>query len=605
MPLHFDDLAILRGDTKQLNALFHATTTAPLTLRVNTAEKFFARLFSREQLASREQLDAAFVPLLTTLKTTFVTLASQDDSFYCVETHPLRQVFECLLTRATTWYTRDSKPNEMFYEKFTNIVHLVTHWCAQSTDNTNAETAALHKALDDFKTWDDGEEKRAALVESRLCESELNHLRMLTAECHVLDLINNALAEKNLPLALRETIPTTLKNELQHCAFTAGIDSPFWRLWKRLLPLIGNVFIADKSEQDDQKMYREVPAILNELERSLQLGSSHPDSYHFFIEILSDSLILAVQKQLPVCMPLNALSYPEGHSTINTRVTDSVLQQVTNIQVGDWILFSSEENKTIRCKLALKNSGVDQLLFVDRTGRKVMIKSNKDFSLCLSTGIAKPLTNINLEDVIIKLIQALIALHNNTPAQQPMHTEANAPQKNPTATEAKTQKPELEAQAQELDEARRQDITNQVDLRRASAHKAMAEARALAADKARRASEAKQEEQAERERQQVAQEEKILQHLQLAQQQIHGLNVGAWVEILDDAEQGQRCKLAVIIASAGKYIFVDNLGRKVAEYHHAELLQALASRRLTLINNGDKFEDQLVKVIRSLRKDIS
>lgn len=586
MLLHFNDLEIIGGDTKQLSALFQVTT-APHTLRASTAEKLFARLFSREQPASSEQLDAAFVPLLATLKTAFIILASKDDSFYCTATHPLRQVFHCLLTRGTTWYTRDSKANEMFYDKLAEVINLLSQWSAQTNNSTTA-AAAMQKALDEFNRWCEGEEKRAVLIESRLCESEINHLRMLTAECQVLDLINNALAGKNLPLALLETIPSTLKNELQNCAFTAGIDSDFWKLWKRLLPLIANVFTDNKSEQDDQKMYREIPAMLNELDRSLQMGSSHSDSYIFFTEMLSNNLALAIQKQPPACGLLNAIAYPEGHSAIHTRVTDSVLQQAITMEIGEWILFSGEENTTIRCKLALKNSGSDQLLFVDRTGRKVMIKSTKDFALCLSTGIAKPLIKFNLEEVIAKLLQALVTLQNNTQPQ--LHTETDTQPKVHLSLEKSTsiEKDLLEKQEQ-------QHVVEQIELRRASAHKAIAEARALADEKTRRASEVKQMH-AEREQE---------EHLQLAQQQVKELNVGAWVEMSNEDQKIQRCKLAVIIASIGKYIFVDNLGRKMAEYNREELLHALINQRLRLINNGDKFEDQLVKVIRSLRKDIS
>ncbi len=61
----------------------------------------------------------------------------------------------------------------------------------------------------------------------------------------------------------------------------------------------------------------------------------------------------------------------------------------------------------------------------------------------------------------------------------------------------------------------------------------------------------------------------------------------------------------MIIAATGKYIFVDNLGRKVAELQREQLVQALLDNQLTLLNKGNSFDDQLVKVIRGLRKDIS
>jgi len=82
------------------------------------------------------------------------------------------------------------------------------------------------------------------------------------------------------------------------------------------------------------------------------------------------------------------------------------------------------------------------------------------------------------------------------------------------------------------------------------------------------------------------------------------LNLGARVELTVNGE-AVRCKLAVIIAATGKYIFSDNIGRKIAEFQREQLIQALLNNQLTLLNNGDSFDDQLAKVIRSLRKDIS
>jgi hypothetical protein len=611
MPPYFDDKRIIQGDAKQLSKLFCAITTVPNELRASTAEKIFTRLFYKEPL------DAAFTPLLAELKTYFIEQTNQDDSFYCNEKHPIRQVFQCFLTPAATWYARDSRPNQMFFDKITHLARLLL--TINGTHGNSSKIVSLNAAIEDFYQWDEMEEKRASMLESRLCESELNTLKMLNAECQVLDLLNNTLAGRPIPINMQSTISTTLKTELQHCVFTAGIQSAFWKSWQRLLPLLGYVFNSNESQVDDQKLYRDIPAMLNELERSLQIGSSHPDSYRAFVEIVTQNLILAVQKQLPQCSLLKALAYPEGHSTINTRVTDTVLQQASIIHEGDWILFLSENDTTIRCKLALKNIDTDQLLFVDRYGRKVMIKSYKDFSLCFSAGIAKPLVPIDQDDVVARLIQALIELHdNNLPTPPTLPIEQAIPTSTSTAnsqSESTTRgvSPRIEiptltkiAVFEEAPKAKDKDINEEeADLRRAAARKAMAEAHSLAEEKKQRAAEADLLKQKEQEKLAATQHAEIKQSEQLAQQQINLLNVGAWVEIQNATQQLQRCKLAVIIASAGKYIFVDNLGRKVAEYQRAQLVDAYINNQLTLINNGDKFEDQLVKVIRSLRKDIS
>jgi hypothetical protein len=622
MPPYFDDQQIMRGDTKQLNLLFNDITRSPVELRANTAEKFFSRMFGKEQL------DAAFNPLLADLKPNFITLVSQDDSFYCNAKHPARQVFDCLLNRAATWYLRDSKPNQMFFEKITQIIQLLITWNSQHAHHNHSGIATLDSALLEFYRWDDMEEKRAAMLESRLCESELNTLKMLNAECQVLDLLNNTLASRVLPISIHSEISTTLKIELQHCAFTAGIQSPFWKSWQRLLPLLGYVF--NSSAIDEQKLYRDIPAMLNELERSLQTDSNHPGSYQQFVELLNQNLILAIQKQLPACGPLKALPYPEGHSSINTRVTETVLQQASSINQGDWILFLNENDRPIRCKLALKNLDTDQLLFVDRYGRKVMIKSNKDFSLCFSAGIAKPLLQTSQDEVIAKLLQALVELQNTSqptpptlPIEQAIPTQKNISAENSSSENSSSENsssirveiPTLTKIAILQDTQVKQPLSlDEVNLRRAAARKAMAEAHALAEEKKQRTIEAEEQKQKEREKQKQKEKEvklKAAQHAeekqneQLAQQQINLLNVGAWVEIQNATQELQRCKLAVIIASAGKYIFVDSLGRKIAEYQREQLVDAYVNNQLKLINNGDKFEDQLVKVIRSLRKDIS
>ncbi|HWV16584.1 MAG TPA: DUF1631 family protein [Cellvibrio sp.] len=591
---------ILNGGEQALNDLFDSINSAPQALRTHTAEKFFSRLFNCSPL------DPACNPLLDKLQSTFVNQACQSDQFYCDRTHPLRVLCECLLTRAITWYPRDARPNQLFLEKLSQLVDLAA---AQ-------ETQPLVAALEEFCRWDDDEEKRAAMLESRLCESELNHLKILTAECRVLDLINEALTGSYLPLSFIELIPGTLKSELQHCAITAGSDSDFWKVWQRLLPHIAIVFASnsgDSSEeaeqQREQQRYRQIPAMLEELERSSRMDLGNPEQYRQLVDCLNQTLMQIIKKQPPPLARQEMLPYPAGHSDTRTRVTGSVLQQSHSIQQGDWILFTSEEGQVVRCKLALKNTATEQWLFVDRTGRKVMIKSSKDFSLCISAGIIKPLPRVSLEDMIDELIRALMRLRQKNLQQQQTRIatqESKWVNLQEIQQESHSQSRLLsEKQLQELKIREQQQLRalEFAEKRRLAAEKALAEARALAEEKTARALAAALEEKHFLQQQQTASDAAQIQQ-QLALQQINALNVGAWVERLDENQQPQRCKLAVLIAAADKYIFVDNLGRKVAEYQRAQLLEAFLSQQISTINNGEKFEDQLAKVIRSLRKDI-
>jgi len=600
MPLHFSLPKIIQGDTAQLDQLFQAV--APLAiadLRHNTAEQLCSLLLNGEQSTNNsiqaEQFDAALAPQLRALQQSLSQHIAQDAAFYCNPEHPLRKALNLLLLRGRTWYPRDSKTSQQFLEKLSTFMLALND--ATLTTLTHSQTA--------FQQWLDAEDKRASMLENRLCETEVNHFKTLSAECRVLDFINSALAGRPFPHDLHSSLIAILKSELLHAYFISGENSPFWKMWQRLLPSLSKTFATiardNRNEDDEQALYRTIPALLNELERSLNINTSNPDSYRQWTEILNEQLMFAIKKQPIDCSIFMALNYPEGHSSLNTRVTADLLQQTNSLQEGDWILFSGENAQTIRCKLALKNSETDQLLFVDHNGRKVMNKSIKDFAVCLSTGIAKKMQPVSVEASITHAIQELIDAHAQQQSQH--HAQLEAKNKQALAALELQYQQETERKAAANAEEKRR-IVQELDARRAAAQKALAEAATLAKDRAERAAELKISQERARMQAEAEQAAENLQRMQLANIHISALNLGARVELLQNGEP-LRCKLAVIIAATGKYIFTDNLGRKIAEFQREQLVQALIDNQLTLLNNGDSFDDQLVKVIRGLRKDIS
>ncbi len=79
------------------------------------------------------------------------------------------------------------------------------------------------------------------------------------------------------------------------------------------------------------------------------------------------------------------------------------------------------------------------------------------------------------------------------------------------------------------------------------------------------------------------------------------LHVGSWVEFVQAQNKKQRCRLAAVIASTGRHIFVNRSGVKVAEYTRDELLVELIDERLMLLDDGMLFDRALESVISNLR----
>ena len=86
-----------------------------------------------------------------------------------------------------------------------------------------------------------------------------------------------------------------------------------------------------------------------------------------------------------------------------------------------------------------------------------------------------------------------------------------------------------------------------------------------------------------------------------ASRRLARLQVGTWVEFQLREAKPLRCRLAAVIASTGRHIFVNRSGMKVAEHEKDELVRMLATDELSLLDDGMLFDRALESVISNLR----
>lgn len=82
---------------------------------------------------------------------------------------------------------------------------------------------------------------------------------------------------------------------------------------------------------------------------------------------------------------------------------------------------------------------------------------------------------------------------------------------------------------------------------------------------------------------------------------VDGLRVGCWVEICESDDRRYRAKLAAIIQTTGKYIFVNRMGVKVEEKTRMTLALALHRKEIALLDDSMLFDRALEAVIGNLR----
>ncbi|CAH0991360.1 hypothetical protein SIN8267_01463 [Sinobacterium norvegicum] len=83
---------------------------------------------------------------------------------------------------------------------------------------------------------------------------------------------------------------------------------------------------------------------------------------------------------------------------------------------------------------------------------------------------------------------------------------------------------------------------------------------------------------------------------------VDSMVAGSWVEVSDNDEQQLRARLAAIIKSTERYIFVNRAGVKVADWLRGELAAEVEKGHVKLLESGLLFDRALESVINNLRE---
>jgi hypothetical protein len=84
---------------------------------------------------------------------------------------------------------------------------------------------------------------------------------------------------------------------------------------------------------------------------------------------------------------------------------------------------------------------------------------------------------------------------------------------------------------------------------------------------------------------------------------VHGLNIGARLQLPNSIGSPEECTLAVKLAAADKMIFVSRTGVKLGEYNTEQLVQLLLVGDAEIQEAGVEFQDTLAQVVTKLRVD--
>lgn len=474
--------------------------------------------------------------------------------------HPAAVALDKLFFHLERWYP-EVGPADKLKQRFDKMIAAL----GEVTDEKG-----FIAVVDSFNRDGDRDLERAARLAERLQASELGHIRTAVAQNRVNALFNRHLAGQPLTEEVAQFVTDNLLPALQFTLINDTASDGDWAFWSKALRLLAWSLSPDKSPEEVQEFYNRGPALVRQLESSAPPASCDAEAYHRFVDTVSAQVITLLKGQA-----LETITLPERPVDESALLAEAVeLDSREGWQSGDWIVFSAEGESELRCQCLLQVPGTDQLLFVNRAGRKVLQKSRKQMDLCRESGIARPLANTPL----FTTAQAA-ALGSLTRWLERLQEDERAAREREhrERTEARARLEARRAEKQAREKARA---------------KAEAEAARLAVEEAER----------RRQREAAAQREAQVVQARQAEAQVDALTLGTWAEIPDATGQRVRAKLAVSMRSTGRYIFVDRVGSQVAEYKREQLVDLLLAGQVRFQQPERGFESRLETIVRGLRK---
>lgn len=480
--------------------------------------------------------------------------------------HPLMALLNKLWYAALYWTPALGKPGEKYKIRLIDLL--------QRLRTTNPARAPYAEWLDEFNSDLDKEFHRAELLANRISQAEKDRWIRSQSRQIVQHNVNRTLQYADMPKVVEDLLKGPWADSLHQTLISHGIESHEWHNLLRLAEYILDSVQIPVTEKERNQLFKLVPRIPGMLRKQL-LSVSSDDMDHWIsgIEQLHMRLLTTgnIELRTPEPLPLQV------GQKVNTSISSALINQVACIPEGQWLVYRTEEDEPLLCRLSIKLEDAGQLLFVNVFGAKTLQKSFAEFAYLLTARHIHLLnTDTNFTQCVRDMIDQFLLMHR---FHQLLQVDAEEWRRKEQARMQREAKRRKEAQLKAQQEA-----------------KHLARQRHVESEQSARA----KKEAAKRQRMKDM-EEKLSRTREQTTQEVDTLTVGAWLDINLNGTR-TRCKLAAIVNNQKTYIFTNRDGAKQAEWSREQICDALLNNNAIIIDSGQRFGNSLETIIKNLRQ---
>jgi hypothetical protein len=363
--------------------------------------------------------------LIGRLQIPVVKLGVIDKTFFEKSAHPARQLLNELSSAGIGWSAATELKRDALYNKIESIVVRVMNGFKEDPDIFTD----LLKELRGFVKKDD---KRHALVEQRIKDTEAGKAKTIAAKTTVQQLINQKASGLRLPPEVGHFISNTWSKVLVYACVKQGTTSPMWQRDVQALDDLLWCLQPLQNTEDLDRREQLVPSLLRALRSGMEHRKFAAGERSELMGMLGSQLTQIAERDRAFLIDNSDDATADSHRSVGALTEDALeeldeivltvaqeivaaeanvapepqfLEQINGLREGIWVELTQESGDPVRCKLAAIVQPGDRYVFVNRRGMKVMEKTKMGLAVELKK---KTLTILDESQVFDRALQAVI-----------------------------------------------------------------------------------------------------------------------------------------------------------------------------------------------------
>lgn len=470
------------------------------------------------------------------------------------------------------------------------------------------DIGACNRICIEAQTWFASHSDKVGQIEEQLRTQEISLRKEQVAEPRVVRELNRIAGGKVLPRMVMDFLHGEWRRSLLLISMREGEEGSTWKRQVRITESLVELALGCDDEKGREKYRSFYPVMMKNIKTllvSVNEDSAALEEALDPLELILTALLNGARSDVTE-VPLLQASNAHITAVAVKQVGARALSRIQSLEPGDWVRIMTADGAHDVFRITLKASDDEPWVLVSQSGKTITKKTAFQLAQGLEGGVLDIIGQGRWwDDQLDRQLAELHALWQEELARRPPEPPkpvAKAPlsekQKASVAASAAAAEPAADLVALSLVSLEQQasshhgataDNASRTDqiLQNSSLTLAEPEAPAATADDV---------------------EDFLAPHAisdeerETALQAIDQIQVGGWI-VQQTSKGEERCKLAVRLRGRDKLIFVNRLGVKVLEIDRQPLAELLARGLVTIVDTGQKFDNTLERVVRSIQED--